>query len=345
MMKKIFSILTLFVTLVAITSCSEDDNTPALSSLNSITSFKINFEGVNEDEITYDLGNEITVSVPFKTELKGLKPIIEVSENATVSPASGEAVDFEDGVAKPFVVTAEDETTKTYNVTINVRGEVGSGTQLNTSKVITDFGAFKDEIVTTYEYTSANFVSKYVVNEGGVDSEYIVIYDDKNQVIEVKNEADKLSTTYVYNVKGEIESAKTEEDGTAIFTLVYTYDDKGQLTKSVRTKVEDGTETVNTFEYDDSGNVTKQTLGTEEYTVTTYDANPNPFVGIYPKAYSAIRVGITGVAALSVNNPTEATFADTGSLNYIYNTDNYPEKVTHTIFGGFYTVEANYTYN
>ena len=339
MMKKIFSILTLFVTLVAITSCSEDDNTPALSSLNSITSFKINFEGVNEDEITYDLGNEITVSVPFKTELKGLKPIIEVSENATVSPASGEAVDFEDGVAKPFVVTAEDETTKTYNVTINVRAEVGSGTQLKSvEKDDSIFGVS----TTTYEYTSSNFVSKYSFTEEGNTTEFVYLYDDKNQITELKNETDNLTTAYTYNADGQITGATTKkEDDTLVYTYTYTYNAEGQLEKTVRVDEQDANqaETVYTFTYD-NGNVIKETVGNEEYEAT-YDDKNNPFKGIYPAAYAAIQVGIESVG---MNNPNTGTFADAGTVAYTYNTDDYPLTLKYTYFG-FANVTKTFTYN
>lgn len=54
----------------------------------------------------------ITAKIPNGTDLTALTPTIVISENATISPASGIAVDFTKPVT--YTVTAVDGTTKTY---------------------------------------------------------------------------------------------------------------------------------------------------------------------------------------------------------------------------------------
>ncbi|RZT96527.1 surface protein [Ancylomarina subtilis] len=75
------------------------------------------FEGLNPKvSATIDeTGSTITAKVPMGTNLT-LTPIIAISENATISPASGTAIDF----TKPvnYTVTAEDGTTKTYVINV-----------------------------------------------------------------------------------------------------------------------------------------------------------------------------------------------------------------------------------
>lgn len=68
------------------------------------------------DEITH----KIDCYVPDETDVTALVPIIEVSEGATVSPASGEAQDFSAPVI--YTVTAQNGTTAEYTVTVIVEG-------------------------------------------------------------------------------------------------------------------------------------------------------------------------------------------------------------------------------
>ncbi|NQX82603.1 MAG: hypothetical protein HRT66_11510 [Flavobacteriaceae bacterium] len=105
---KIYSILAIFIALFSFISCSEDE---IKSNLNSMESFAI--ENI---DLTFS-GNDITATVPFGTDISALIATIEISEGATVSPASGEAVSYTDGVVT-FTVTAEDGTQLEYMVTI-----------------------------------------------------------------------------------------------------------------------------------------------------------------------------------------------------------------------------------
>ena len=63
-------------------------------------------------------GDSISLTLPAGTDVTKLVPSIEISKAASVSPASGAAIDFSKPVE--FTVTAEDGTTRTYIVTVTV---------------------------------------------------------------------------------------------------------------------------------------------------------------------------------------------------------------------------------
>ncbi|SDS48775.1 YD repeat-containing protein [Polaribacter sp. KT25b] len=341
-MKKIFSILSLFVAFAITTvSCSNDDDPISLSTLATITDFTISINDVDADDITYDLGSAITIDVPFGTDISAVTPTMVISDGATITPASGEVISFVDGEAMSFVVTAEDGvTTKEYSVTINIKGEVGSGSQLLTYQIADLFG---ENSITTYTYNESNFVSSYSVelDDWGtlITAEYTIIYDDKNQVIEKKSTEAKESTVYEYNDAGQIVEALYSNDGTLTYTYAYSYDAAGNLSKEVRTDHTDADATTEVAFTIVDGNVTVETRYGDDY-VATYDDKNNPFKGQYPAAYSAIHAAIQLV---NTNNPVSGTLAD-DAITYEYNTDNYPTKSSYTYFDGLATVEKTFTY-
>ncbi|WP_340153502.1 DUF5018 domain-containing protein [uncultured Marivirga sp.] len=96
--------------------CTEDEE--AKSPLNKITEFSISSIS---PEVTGSIDVEnlkIEIDVPSGTDLTTLSPSISVSENATVSPASGTSQDFTNPVI--YTVTAENGTSVEYTVTVNV---------------------------------------------------------------------------------------------------------------------------------------------------------------------------------------------------------------------------------
>jgi len=89
--------------------------TPA-SSAKDITSFTIS----GQVSSTIDaVAGTVTVVMPYGTNVTALTPTIEVSEFATINPASGVAQDFTNPVV--YTVTAQDASTKTWTVTVNVQ--------------------------------------------------------------------------------------------------------------------------------------------------------------------------------------------------------------------------------
>lgn len=82
----------------------------------SILSFVI--EDPDCEGVINEVAKTITLSLPEGTEVTHLVPVIEVSEGATVDPASGVAQDFTQPVE--YTVTAQNGTTAVYVVTAEV---------------------------------------------------------------------------------------------------------------------------------------------------------------------------------------------------------------------------------
>jgi len=89
--------------------------TPA-SSAKDITSFTIS----GQVSSTIDaVAGTVTVVMPYGTNVTSLTPTITVSQYATINPASGVAQDFTNPVV--YTVTAQDNSTKAWTVTVNVQ--------------------------------------------------------------------------------------------------------------------------------------------------------------------------------------------------------------------------------
>ena len=84
----------------------------------SILSFR--FDALDADGIIDEVARKIDFVLPAETDVTQLVPTIEVSEGATVEPASGVAQDFTHPVT--YTVTAQNGTTAAYIVTVAVEG-------------------------------------------------------------------------------------------------------------------------------------------------------------------------------------------------------------------------------
>ena len=84
----------------------------------SILSFR--FDALDKDGIIDEVARKIDFVLPAETDVTQLVPTIEVSEGATVEPASGVAQDFTNPVT--YTVTAQNGTTAVYTVTVVVEG-------------------------------------------------------------------------------------------------------------------------------------------------------------------------------------------------------------------------------
>ncbi len=118
MIKKI---ATLIYTVFVLISCSKDDEPnlpPVLSQENTITSFKLTING----EIVNGNIDEISKTISFNVvgaELSSLKPTIEYSANAKISPKESENQNFNNEVA--YTVYAENGDPSIYRVIVNNR--------------------------------------------------------------------------------------------------------------------------------------------------------------------------------------------------------------------------------
>ena len=84
----------------------------------SILSFR--FDALDESGVIDQIARKISFVLPAGTDVTQLVPTIEVSEGATVDPASGVAQDFTNPVT--YTVTALNGTTAVYTVTVVLEG-------------------------------------------------------------------------------------------------------------------------------------------------------------------------------------------------------------------------------
>ena len=84
----------------------------------SILSFR--FDALDESGVIDQIARAISFLLPAETDVTQLVPTIEVSEGATVEPASGVAQDFTNPVT--YTVTAQNGTTAVYTVTVDLEG-------------------------------------------------------------------------------------------------------------------------------------------------------------------------------------------------------------------------------
>lgn len=337
MYKRFSLFLTLMVVTFAMTSCSSDDDGIQTSSLAEITDFSLEFKDLDAENVRYKLGSNITVSVPYGTSLNEVVPTISVSDNATVTPKSGVALDFVSGEAKSFVVTAEDGTTKEYTVTITVRPEVGSGSKLAKYTISDDWGGVS---TTTYSYTEANFVDQMEFEEWGETTTTVFEYNADNQIVGKTMTLGDDVTKYVYSYdNGQIVKAVSHKNNDLFETIEYTYSNEDLSVQKRTNHLDNDKQDVVEFEIV-NGNVVKEVRYGDEYTASEYDEKNNPFIGLYPAAYAAISVGIEFG---NTNNPISYSKTDDG-ITYDYNTDGYPVHSSYTYFGMAEVVKT-YIYN
>ncbi|MBM1105974.1 hypothetical protein JQC67_07495 [Aurantibacter crassamenti] len=137
------SIIMLLLLIIGVASCSKDETTPTpapvqqenlepepepepepelvLSSDKQLTSFR--FTGIVNSGVTVDIpgeideeGKAIAMEMPNGTEITALEPELEIPENAIYEPKGPQ--DFSSPIN--YTVTAEDGTSRTYLVTVDV---------------------------------------------------------------------------------------------------------------------------------------------------------------------------------------------------------------------------------
>ncbi|WP_320019542.1 endonuclease [Labilibaculum manganireducens] len=98
---------------------------PVQSSAKTITSFVIDGKAGTLNEDAHTIG----VTLPESTNVTALSPVIEISDKATVLPASGASQDFTNPVT--YTVTAEDGSSQEYVVAVSVEIPVVSSLLIN----------------------------------------------------------------------------------------------------------------------------------------------------------------------------------------------------------------------
>lgn len=95
----------------------DDEETPK-SSAKEVLTFNFDSTTPSVSGVINKEQKKIELVVPAETSVTALAPTIEISEKATISPASGVAQDFTSPVT--YTVTAEDGSTATYTVTVSI---------------------------------------------------------------------------------------------------------------------------------------------------------------------------------------------------------------------------------
>jgi len=122
-MKKLNYLSIAIALIILMFSCKKNDDGPVvvLSTEKKITAFS--FEAGDNPTINSDVigtidesGKSISINVPFGTDITSLNPAISVSSNASLSTSGSQ--DFTNPVL--YTVTAEDTSTTTYIVSVNV---------------------------------------------------------------------------------------------------------------------------------------------------------------------------------------------------------------------------------
>ena len=158
-----------------------------------LTAFKVGKLNMTIDEAA----GTITGMIPYDVDMTAVAPTVTISANASVSPASGEATDFSKG-AVTYTVTAEDGTTKTYQVTLT---KPASGKGLMTFQIEGDYTGTTSEkklLLTAADFKQDTLTYDIDCRDGVIDTQLNVwaVPAVQNATVQVAiNENDPVNVT------------------------------------------------------------------------------------------------------------------------------------------------------
>jgi hypothetical protein len=157
-LKKLMALMLIVVSgMTLFTGCTdEDDPTPEKSTEKKVMMFRFDqLTPAITATIDHNL-KTIAAVMPAGSNLSALTPYIEVSDKASVSPASGSSVDFTAPVN--FTVTAEDGSTAVYvaSITLDAAGPEVLGNLMNANRTLPDRNPGIDYIVDGMLYLDGN---------------------------------------------------------------------------------------------------------------------------------------------------------------------------------------------
>ncbi|MBT1707833.1 hypothetical protein KK062_06360 [Fulvivirgaceae bacterium PWU5] len=304
--------------------CSDDDDTPPTdpeSSEKNITSFKFLGLTPNVTATINATTKTIAATVPAGTVVTALVPTIEISEDASISPASGAAQNFTNPVT--YTVTAEDDSQQTYTVTVTVEEAelVCYPTELpgansfmnyityntdNTVATVTYIQETFPEIRTEYEYTDGKLSRVDTFSDDELIEYTLYTYATGTITVTYHpDETDFEAARYViFYLDGERVTGygdhSVEQDGARQDSAVFTYTNDN-ITHIDLYADSDEVQFTYDIEYDDKPNPHAQVgLGNWEFDV------------FYGQSFNK-------------NNFTQLTFnEDTQVVTYTYNEDGLP---------------------
>lgn len=335
MKKLIYSVLFLAALGTIFTGCKDDESNPQSpkSSEKKITTF--DFEGLDPDVtgVIDESDKSVLLTVPYGTGVEALVPTINVSEGASISPASGVAQDFSTPVT--YTVTAADGSMQEYEVTVLVAlGEITClPTQLPGEEAYLHITYNEDHTIQQVDYQNyddpepGRFISTFHYDNGKLSR--IESFED-----DVKN----FYTEFEYDVSTITETIYERDAENDIFEKVYYYIHYLENGRITSTGSFDGSENfvmteLVEYTYDEAGNIThldeyNSVLQKQATWDIEYDNHVNPY-----KA-----AGISGgdgsffdFENLSNNNYVKGTYTSPpggdvseDEVTYTYDTDGNP---------------------
>jgi len=193
------------------TACEEDDEPQPKAEITAFAIVDAGADGQQRVEGTIE-NNSITVDVPYKTDLTALTVEIEVSESASVTPSSGETLDFAE--SRNFVVTNGD-LENTYEVTVNkLDPDTPVLMSLDVLSVTTE-EAYETQIdqstatiSVTYNELQSNIVALQNVEVGPEGASYVT--SSETDTLDLSGEASLTVEYGEESLKYTIEANRTE---------------------------------------------------------------------------------------------------------------------------------------
>ncbi|BAV94637.1 DUF5018 domain-containing protein [Ichthyobacterium seriolicida] len=193
--------------------------------------------------------SDVTVNIakmPHTVILTDIKPTIELSVSATVSPASEEAQNFVRGTAVVYTVTAQDGTTRRYNVII---GALSNVAEITSFKIKQEDNTDSSKV----RLTSGTEVSGIISSNGSIHKIDISLDGEGDTSVNLKPEI-TLSPGATVSPASKAETEFTY--GTAVVYTVTAED--GQTTKQYSVTVESSNSKMKSFKFKQSDNSGKK---------------------------------------------------------------------------------------
>lgn len=122
----------------------------------------LTFEIDGAEGVIDETNHTVTVTVPYGTSVTARKPVITISAKATIDPADGQVQDF--GHPVNYTVTAEDDSTQAYTVTVIVADPAILSVTAPGEQTLEEFAETADaaisELPTTVAITSESGVTE-----------------------------------------------------------------------------------------------------------------------------------------------------------------------------------------
>jgi hypothetical protein len=164
------------------------------NSENSIISFKLEGVKAYETSIVEGSKNTISIKVPYNTNLKKLKPLIDISADAKITPESGEEMDFSSYVK--YTVTAQNGTPRVYT-TIIIKDQ-------SPENDITYFSfpgiSFKDKVNIKNDTNEIDVAVPYGTNLTSLKASFECSFGAKVMVADIEQESGETVNDFSHKV-------------------------------------------------------------------------------------------------------------------------------------------------